>query len=130
MQRNVLALFLLLGLGTPAGVGAEGVEPAIGAAASAIDLGRIGSDAQQAGTELLFRNPGTAASRLLLPSDAARAIACSPDGSTTNRSRPGQFLLAAGAELRCTAEPGRYKVTAISSEGGAIRERSGRLVVR
>ena len=78
----------------------------------------------------MFRNDGTASSRLLLQRRDAAAVACEPDGQGTSRSRPGQFLINGGAELRCTASPGRYRFTAMSSEGGAIREQSGKLVVR
>jgi hypothetical protein len=127
-KRSVLLVLALVGLASGA-ARAEGVEP-IGTAPTAIELSRVGDAQLESGTALAFRNPGAASSRLLLPHDAARAISCSPDGSTTSRSRPGQFLLGAGAELRCTAEPGRYKVTAITAEGGAVQERSGRILVR
>ena len=106
---------------------AEGALPAPGTAATTI---RLGSDGEHPSSgAVVFRNAGTASQRLLL-ADRDRGVACTPDGDRTSRSRPGQFTIAGGAELACTAEPGTHRFTAYTSEGGSVRESSGRIVVR
>jgi hypothetical protein len=124
--RLLLAGLLLV---TAAPAWPEGALPAPGTAATAILLGAQADGDHAGGGAFVFRNPGTASQRLLL---AGRdpAVECTPDGSSTSRSRPGQFTIAGGAELHCTAEPGTHRFSTIGSEGGAIREHKGKLVVR
>jgi hypothetical protein len=123
--RFVLAGLLLV---TAAPARSEGALPAPGTAATAILLGAQ-ADGDHAGDgAFVFRNPGTASQRLLL-SERDR-VDCAPDGLLTSRSRPGQFTIAGGAELHCTAAPGSHRFTTIGSEGGAVTEHSGKLLVR
>lgn len=111
---------------------AEGAWPPPGVAAIAVQLGGDGDGAADhaGGGAFVFQNGGGASVRLLLPSERDRAVACTPDGQGSSRSRMGQYTIAGGAELHCTASPGKHRYTAITAEGGAVHEVEGRLVVR
>ena len=111
---------------TPAA--AEGIEPGI--AATQVAVSGAFPTSVEAGTALVFENRGRSAARLMIPAGQAAAFACEADGATASHSRAGQYTLSAGASLHCTAAPGSYRFTAVSAEGGAVRERSGKLRVR
>lgn len=110
---------------------AEGGHPLPEVAETTVSLGAGGPSGDHAGDgAFVFQNDGGASLRLVLPSERVRAVACTPDGEGTSRSRAGQFMIAGGAALRCTAAPGKHRFTAITAEGGSVREIEGKLVVR
>lgn len=109
---------------------AEGGFPPPGVAATTVRLDSAASGDHVGDGAFVFQNAGGSSLRLVLPARAERSVACAPDGEGTSRSRAGQFMIAGGAELHCTATPGKYRFTAIVAEGGAVREIEGKLVVR
>lgn len=130
-MRLIAFLFAsVLVLSFPQQVAAEGAWPPPGVAATAVQLGGADEADHAGGGAFVFQNGGGAAVRLLLPSERDHAVACTPDGQGSNRSRVGQYTIAGGAELHCTASPGKHRYTAITAEGGAVHEVEGRLVVR
>jgi hypothetical protein len=125
---TLFASFLFLALAPPAV--AEGAHPLPGVAETAVALGAGGSGDYAGDGAFVFQNEGGATLRLMLPSERDRVIECTTDGDGTSRSRAGQFMIAGGAALHCTAAPSKHRFTAISTEGGSVREIEGKLVVR
>ena len=109
--------------------GAEGVQPAPGVPATRIALADPPSETR-GGPALVFHNDAAGAARLLFARGAAEALDCAIDGGSATRSRTGQYLLSAGAELRCTAPPGRYRFETLTPRGGAIERARGSVEVR
>lgn len=124
--RSSLLLAVLVA-GAPAF--AEGIPPDAGADFQRIALAEPGREIET-GPALLFANDGAGQSRLVFERGGAKAIACQADGAGAARSRAGQYTLAPGAELRCTAQPGRHSFQVLRANGGGIERTKSRLVVR
>ncbi len=82
------------------------------------------------GVEVVFTNEGVAAARIVFARRDAARLGCRPDGRRAVRSRPGQFMLEAGAELTCAPRRGTFEYTAYVQRDGAVREERGRVRVR
>ena len=124
--RHALPALLLLAAGSAA---AEGIPPDAGAEGQRIALAGVARQVE-AGPALVFANDGAARSRLVFERSVADAISCQADGVGAERSRAGQYTLAPGGELRCTARPGRHPFLVLRSNGSGIERTSSRLVVR
>jgi hypothetical protein len=129
IATHVLGFALAFGSVTAAVPGAaEGIDP--GTHQTRIPISGSFAASTTAGRSLVFENRGASSSRILIPSRQARGISCATEASGVSRSRAGQYTLSGGAELFCVAEPGRYRVTVMSAEGGSVREKRGELIVR
>lgn len=130
MRRSILVAFLASVLATPAAAESFLPEPEP-PAAPRVDLAASDADEVESGPRVVFRNPGGQPARILFAGGDAEAVVCREDGRATTRARAGQYVLAAGAELPCTAvETGTYDYTVLTAEGGRITRSNGSWVVR
>ncbi len=133
--RTVLPIFalaalalLLLALAGP--VAAESAQPPPLAPATLVALAAPDDTQMDRGDEVVFANGGATAARIVFSRKQDTALGCQPDGRRTVRSRPGQYLLEAGAELTCAPQRGSYRYSIYSQRNGAVREEQARLSVR
>jgi len=124
-RSTLMGLALVLGSATPGA--AEGLQPDAGATVHRIALGALAKE-EQSGPALVFANDG-GSSRVIFGRRGS-GVACQADGDGAQRSRPGQYTLAPNAELRCTAQPGRYSFQVLRASGNGVAKSSSRLVVR
>ena len=78
----------------------------------------------------MFRNDAENSTRLVFGRGDASDVDCHTDGRTAERSRPGQYVLAAGAEMECTVQPGSYRYSAYTQRSGAVEQHKSKLRVR
>lgn len=126
----LLALGSLLVLAAPQPGSAEAFQPPDDPAT----LVRVGGDASdgdvRADGAVRFRNQVDTPTRLIFDRRDAEALQCATDGRRAIRSRPGQYVLAAGAEMDCTLREGSYRYEAYTQQGGAIEATEARLRIR
>jgi len=92
--------------------------------------GSIDADVRGDGGRLRFRNGADVPTRLVFSRGEAEGLDCRADGREAVRSRRGQFLLEAGAELACDVEPGSYRFWTLTQRGGDVKPERSRLRVR
>ncbi len=128
-----IALFALLGttslLTRPSPAAAEGREPGDDPIATRVDLSDLGRDVET-GSALVLENGSRATARVIFDRSSAASVTCRTDGGATTRSRPGQYMLAPGAELACSARRGRHSFRVVTTTGGGIDQVQSHLVVR
>jgi hypothetical protein len=79
---------------------------------------------------VVFRNGGTASTRIVFARKDADAFDCVADGDNVVRSRSMQLLLRGGAELACTVRPGRYRYRTLTQSRRGVHETRPTLSVR
>lgn len=127
-------LFALLGTGIlltppPPPAAAEGREPSDDPVATRVELSDLGRDVET-GSALVLENGSSATARVIFDRSSAGSVTCSTDGGATTRSRPGQYMLAPGAELACSARRGRHSFRVVTATSSGIDQVKSRLVVR
>lgn len=129
MHRSLpLALALLLGA---AHAHAEAAQPpADEATLVRLGAGEVADAEVRTDGRVRFRNEVEAPTRVVFERGAADALACRTDGLRAIRSRPGQYVIAAGAELDCTVREGSYRFATYTQRDGAIASAEARLRIR
>ncbi|MDX1650075.1 MAG: hypothetical protein R3263_09505 [Myxococcota bacterium] len=132
-MHRILPTLLLpaLMLLAAAHAGAEAAQPPTDEA-TLVRLGPGEVDDAEVRTDgrVRFRNEVEAPTRLVFERGAAEALACRTDGRRVIRSRPGQYVIAAGAELACTVREGSYRFATYTQQDGAIASAEARLRIR
>ncbi len=113
----------------PPPAAAEGREPGDAIAATRVALSDPGRDVET-GAAVVLENRSSATARVILDRSSAASVTCQTNGGTTSRSRPGQYMLAPGAALACSARRGRHSFRVVTATRDGIDEVRSRLVVR
>ncbi len=130
-----LALFAMMATATlptaPLPVRAEGREPGDEPAATRVALSELERNVET-GSAVVLENGSSATARVIFDRSSAASVTChtDDDGGTTSRSRPGQYMLAPGAELACSARRGRHSFRVVTATRDGVDEVRSRLVVR
>ncbi len=82
------------------------------------------------GGQVVFHNGADSSTRIVFASRDAVAFDCAVDGDAVVRSRRSQYLLRAGAELRCQVRPGRYRYTTLTHQRSGVQRTKSTLQVR
>ncbi|MEN8182795.1 MAG: hypothetical protein ABFS46_09705 [Myxococcota bacterium] len=99
-------------------------------AATLVGVAAAANTNVETGNQVVFQNEGKTIARIVFSRRDEAALQCRPDDDSATRSRPGQYLLAGGAEMTCAPEPGSYRYTTFVHRDGGIRAEKGRLNVR